>query len=258
MVNISQQKLKRMTQLRIVDVPLLSSYLEKMGISRNLQQYYLGSGWLDRIGHGAYLWPGDKLDWQGIVNSLQSQLDLPVHIGAMTALSFAGYSHYLRITGEKAFLFSGQKRDLPGWARSQPCSQNLSMCFTKFLSDDTLGIVDVPHKTFALRASCPERAILETLYLTPKNIDYAEAYQLMENLATLRPKILQELLENCGSVKVKRLFLLFSGESGHAWAKRLDKARIDIGSGIRSLAKDGVYVQEYHLVIPRELRDLWH
>lgn len=259
MTNNLKQKLKNLTQVRTPDVPLLSTYLETLGISRNLQQQYRRNGWLERIGFGAYMWPGDNLDWQGVLYSLQVQLGMNVHVGARSALSLAGYSHYFRTEGEEILLFSRQNRALPRWVSELPCSANLLLCYTGFLMDDSYGINSASHKTFELRVSSPERAILETLYLTPKRISYTEAYQLMENLMTLRPDVLQKLLGNCGSVKVKRLFMLFASRTGHTWAKRLDTSRISMGDGARSLAKqNGVYVADYKIVVPKELVDLWH
>jgi hypothetical protein len=257
MVNISEQKIKLLTRLHKEGVPLLSQYLEKAGISRNLQQYYLRSGWLERIGQGAYIWPGDTLDWQGIVQSLQTQLGQPIHVGAHTALSAAGYAQYLRISNEEVCLFSNRQRSLPGWVSKQSCSQNLALYQTGFINDETAGILEIQHRTFSLFVSCPERSILETIYFVPKRLGFVEAFQLTENLTTLRPNVLQLLLEHCDSVRVKRLFMMFAHKSGHVWAKRLDSARIDLGEGIRSLSPNGVYVPEYRVVVPRELVDLW-
>jgi len=236
---------------------LLSAYLAKLGISRNLQQYYARSGWLEHIGHGVYIWPGDELDWQGIVHSLQAQLGMPIHIGARAALSLAGYSHFFRIAGEdEVFLFSSRKRDLPKWVSRNSRGKNLKLFYTSIFSDDALGLSDISHKAFTLSASCPERAILESIYLTPEIVGYLEAYHLMENLTTLRPELLNELLKLCGSVKVKRVFSLFADKAGHSWARSLDK-NISLGEGIRSLAKNGVYIEDYRLVIPKELSNLW-
>jgi hypothetical protein len=257
MTNTIEQKLKLLTRMRIPGTPLLSAYLAKSGISRNLQQYYARSGWLENVGHGAYIWPGDELDWQGVIHSLQAQLDMPVHVGARTALALAGYAHFLRAAGEDdIFLFSSRKRDLPMWISRTPCCKNFKLSYTSFLPGDALGLSDIPHKTFTLRVSCPERAMLETLYLTPKKVGYIEAYHLMENLTTLRPRILNELLSICGSVKVKRVFSLFADKAGHSWARYLDK-NIGLGAGIRSLARNGVYIEDYHLIVPRELSNLW-
>jgi hypothetical protein len=258
MINISEQKIKLLTRLHKEGVPLLSPYLEKAGISRNLQQYYHRNGWLERIGQGAYIWPGDSLDWQGIVHSLQTQLCQPLHVGAHTALSTAGYAQYLRISDEEICLFSNRKRSLPGWVSKQPCSQNLALYRTEFIDDETGGILEIRHRSFSLLVSCPERSILEAIYLVPQRLGFVEAFQLAENLTTLRPNVLQNLLEHCNSVRVKRLFMAFARKLGHSWVGKLDPTRINLGEGIRSLSPNGVYVPEYRVVLPRELVDLWH
>lgn len=251
-----QQKLKQLTTIKIPGVPLLSPYLTKMGISANLQQYYQRSGWLERIGRGAYIWPGDELDWQGILHALQTQLDMPVHAGARTALALHGYTQFLRGEAEDVFIFSSKTRSLPAWVTGTADQSNLRVCYTSFLCDDNTGITDIPHKTFSVRCSSPERAILETLYLAPRVISYSEAYQLTENLDTLRPNLLQELLIACDSIRIKRVFLLFADKTGHPWAQRLDWSKINLGEGVRSLGKNGVYVEKYKLVIPQEIKEL--
>jgi hypothetical protein len=257
MANISEQKIKLLIHLHKEGVPLLSPYLEKAGISRGLQQYYHRNDWLERIGQGAYIWPGDTLEWPGVVQSLQTQLGYPVHVGASTALSMAGYAQYLRISNEEVCLFSNRKRSLPGWVLKQPCSQNLALYRTEFIDDETAGISEIHHRTFSLSVSSPERSILEAIYLVPKRLDFVEAFQHTENLATLRPNVLQNLLEHCNSVRVKRLFMMFAHKSGHPWSRRLDSARIDLGEGIRSLSPKGVYIPEYRVVVPQALVDLW-
>jgi hypothetical protein len=257
MANIIEQKIKLLTRLHKEGAPLLSPYLEKAGISRNLQQYYHRNGWLERIGQGAYIWPGDTMDWQGIVQSLQTQLGQPVHVGAGTALSLGGYAQYLRIPDEEVCLFSNRKRSLPKWVSKQPCSQNLVLYRTEFIDDEKAGILEVNYRAFSLFVSSPERSILEAIYLVPKRLGFVEAFQLTENLTTLRPQMLQNLLEHCNSVRVKRLFMMFAHKSGHSWAKRLNSARIDLGEGIRSLSPKGVYISDYRVVVPRELTDLW-
>ncbi len=118
-------------------------------------------------------------------------------------------------------------------------------------------MMETPHRTFSIHCSCPERAILETLYLAPRMISYNEAYQLTENLDTLRPQLLQELLAGCDSIRIKRTFLLFADRAGHSWGQRLDRDKICLGKGVRSLGKNGVYIEKYKLVIPRELYRLW-
>lgn len=256
MTTNKRQKLKLLTTIRVPGVPLLSPYLTKIGISASLQQYYQRSGWLDRIGRGAYIWPGDELDWQGVLYALQAQLNMPIHAGARTALALLGYAHFLRRETENIFIFSSKTRRLPTWTKAAEGGQDLRICYTSFLNDDSTGMTDIPHKTFSIRCSSPERAILETLYLAPRVMSYSEAYQLTENLDTLRPNILQELLASCGSIRVKRVFLLFADKAAHSWAQRLNWDGINLGEGVRSLGKTGVYVDKYKLVIPREIKEL--
>lgn len=83
-----------------------------------------------------------------------------------------------------------------------------------------------------------------------------ECYQLVEMLTTLRPKVLQELLEQCRSIRVKRLFLYLADKAGHLWFTRLDRSRIGHGKGKRVIGTGGVLVPDYELVLPNELVSL--
>ena len=75
----------------------------------------------------------------------------------------------------------------------------------------------------------------------------------MEGLNNLRPALVQSLLEACQSVKVKRLFLYLAEKSNHDWFTYLDLSKIDLGSGKRSIVKDGVYISRYQITVPKEL-----
>ena len=75
----------------------------------------------------------------------------------------------------------------------------------------------------------------------------------MEGLTTLRPKLLQPLLEQCSSIKVKRLFLYMAEKAGHDWFQRLDTSKFNLGAGARTVTKGGVYVSSYGLTVPEEL-----
>jgi hypothetical protein len=75
----------------------------------------------------------------------------------------------------------------------------------------------------------------------------------MEGLNNLRPKHVQKLLEQCKSVKVKRLFLYLAKKSGHAWFSYLNLKAIDLGSGKRSIVKNGVYDSTYRITIQKAL-----
>ena len=76
---------------------------------------------------------------------------------------------------------------------------------------------------------------------------------LMEGLRNLSPRRLQELLADCRSVKVKRLFLWFAERHNHAWLKKLDRSVIDLGHGKRMLVRGGKLDTKYNITVPGDL-----
>ncbi len=91
---------------------------------------------------------------------------------------------------------------------------------------------------------------MEQIHLTGSNDEMEHVLQLMEGLTTIRPKTAQELLENCRSAKVKRVFLWSAETAGHSWFKRLDLSRIDLGKGKRQLYKGGKLNRKYGITVP--------
>lgn len=251
MATQDEHKIKRLLDLHSPGTVLLPSWLEARGISRDLQAYYRRSGWLEAVGVGALKRPHEELTWQGGVHSLQIQAQLPVHIGAITALSMQGLAHYVRF-GEAVYLFSPPKTTLPGWFRSRDWGVSINHINTKFLPVD-LGLMTQEQKTFSISLATPERAMLECLYLAPDRLDLVECYQVMEGLVNLRPGLVRQLLEACSSVKVKRLFLYMADKAEHQWFEALDTAGLELGSGDRSVGRGGVYVSKYKISIPQEL-----
>ena len=94
-----------------------------------------------------------------------------------------------------------------------------------------------------------EQAAFEMMYLVPKRQSYEEAVQVMESLTSLRPQVLQQLLENCTSVKTKRLFMHAAESTDHAWLKRLDLSKVNFGSGRRTIHAGGHLDKKYDLVV---------
>lgn len=227
---------------------------KKNSISRDLQQYYLKSGWLESYGTGAFKRPNENVKWTGALNSIQRQTELPVHVGGLTSISLQGLSHYVRMEKEPLYLFSPQYVKLPKWFLNQAWSNQIVHVKTKFLPANS-AIFEYYLDGLKLQISSPERAILECLYLLPDRFDMVECYQIFEGLSNLRPKILQELLENCNSVKVKRLFLHMASKANHQWLGFVDQSRIDLGTGDRVIVKGGVYISKYKISVPKELTE---
>ena len=152
-----------------------------------------------------------------------------------------------------AVVFSPVRPPLPKWLNDADLDMNLAEVATKVLG--TIGIEQMDYQEQTLTVSSPERAIMECVLLSPSRYDLMDVYYLMEMLTSLRSALIQQLLENCTSVKVKRMFLYMAEKAHHRWFAKLDLSKISLGSGTRSFAKGGVKVNTYDIVIPKELAD---
>ncbi len=221
--------------------------LLKLGISRDLQRYYVKSGWLERLGRGAYTVLGENVSLEGAVYTLQTALTLSLHQGGYSALSEKyGKTHNISYA-RKIQLFARRGEKLPSWLAAKYGTE-YDLFYTSFLPGD-IGLVEYDTGNFLIRISCAERAMMEMLYLTPKVHTIQETYQVMELLATARPTTIQTLLEHCRSIKVKRLFLYMAELAAHPWLKRINISRIDMGSGDREIEKGGRLNSKYGIVV---------
>lgn len=255
MATQKETKLKKLFKLLYPNNVLTSALLESNGVSRHLRRYYQQSGWIDPIGRGAYKKPGDTIEWQAGVNALQSQLNIRVHVGGLTALALHGFSHYFRLSKETLYLFSPLQTRLPQWFIDYNWKVDLFLKTTSFLPETT-GIKEMDIKDIRVNVSTPERAILECLYLAPQHADLVECYQVLEGLVNLKPILVSELLFSCNSIKVKRIFLYMAEKVNHQWFQFLKVDKINIGSGDRIITKNGVYNSKYQITIPKELVEL--
>lgn len=233
---------------------ITTAWLAKEGYSLALQQRYKDSQWFESIGSGALIRFNDSVDYLGGVYALQTQLDSSIHPAAKTALSLQGKAHYLELSLNQVQLFGGKRESLPLWFKKHAWGHEVNYKETSFLPPE-LGLVEFKHNNFTLKISSPARAIMECLYLAPKTQSIVEAYELMEGLNNLRPKLVQSLLEQCSSVKVKRLFLYLAEKANHQWLTFLDLEKINLGEGKRSIVKDGAYVSKYQITVPKELEN---
>jgi hypothetical protein len=248
----NQTKLNKLLQMMPKGVVMLSSWLATQGYSLDLQQRYKKSQWLQSIGSGALVRTGDNVDYHGGIYALQEQAGLSIHVGGRTALSLLGRAHYLDMAAAKVILFGGATEKLPLWFSKHDWKTNLDYFSTSFLPS-TMGLMELGMDGYTVNISTPARAMFEALYLVPKHQELFECYELMEGLNNLRPKIVQELLEHCTSIKVKRLFLYLAEKCNHDWLEFVDLSNVDLGSGTRSLVKNGVYIDKYKITVSKEL-----
>jgi hypothetical protein len=92
---------------------------------------------------------------------------------------------------------------------------------------------------------------MECLYLVPNQQELTECFELIESMNNVQPKKVQELLENCNSIKVKRLFLYLAEKIGHEWFNYLNLSRINLGTGKRRVISNGVLNDKYQITVPK-------
>jgi hypothetical protein len=265
----NEQKLKGLLQAVPPGFLVDSRWLSARTYSRSSVHDYARRGWLQHVVHGLYRRPlsetipsPDTLDWQTLVLSLQRIMNYPVHVGGMTALRQKGYAHYLRLGGNEPVFLYGE--GMPGWIGKVPTNACITRRRLKLFSGSALGIDDElasedqaaasasPWWNWPMRASSPERAILEALDELPDHESFHTLDMTFQSLTTLRPRRLMALLAACTSVKVKRLFFVFADRHAHAWRKHIDPAAFNLGKGDRALVKGGKLHPRYRITVPSE------
>ncbi len=266
-------KLNLLTHLLPEGLLIDAAWLEEKGYSRALRHQYVGANWLEQPARGVFRRPRGKLSWEQVVISLQALLKYPISVGGRTALELGGYAHYLQQTQQHIHLYSDNK--YPAWLLKLPLEETFvihnrtyflpppDIASELFSLDDSTsleealvpaGLAATPWGSWAfpLIISTPERAYLELLDELPQHESFHMADVIMEGLTNLSPLRLQSLLEAASSIKVKRLFFLFAERHNHAWLKRLDISKINLGKGKRTLVKGGKFNTKYQITVPKE------
>ena len=143
----------------------------------------------------------------------------------------------------KAFLFTSKNERLLSWLLHTPWNMTTRYSTTAASGEKDTGIENMTVDGMEVLVSAPERAFMECLLLAPADYSFMNSFYIMEMLTTLRPKMVQPLLENCSSVKVKRMFLYMAEKAGHQWFKALNLENdecfaIHGGTAINMLLKD--------------------
>ena len=150
-------------------------------------------------------------------------------------------------------LFGSKNEKLPEWFKSYKWEVAVRYVMTGLFGKDTgLGLTTYNSGNYEIKISSSERAALELCYDVPMRESFDELDQIMSGLTTLRPSMVQELLEKCGSVKTKRLFMYLAEKHNHAWVKKLNLDKVNFGTGKRSLCNNGYYDSKYKIVVPKQ------
>lgn len=244
----NRNKLNNLIKMNPRGVVLTSAQLENQGISRQLVKSYNNTGWLVPIGKGAYALAGSKIDWSSGLPAIQKD---GIHLGGKTALELHGYGHFMPMGKNQVIhLFGSTGIRLPTWFQKYNWGNSIKYITTNFLPAK-IGLTDKEYNNRTIIISSVERAILEVLHLAPQSISLEEVDLLMESLITLRPSLLQQLLEKCNSIKVKRLFLFLAERNNFSWLKKLNLSNINLGKGKRVIVKGGHLDQKYQITVPK-------
>jgi len=152
-----------------------TTWLAAHEVSADQARKLAGSGWLRRVGHGAYSRPGDALSWESAVFALQAHCeDKRVSEcepaaprfwpGGPSALGLHGLSHYLPMGRETLHLFTAGATRLPRWLMTADWVGHVEVHAHKGLSPAIAGSFaqyQPPGKPLTILTSAPERAILE-------------------------------------------------------------------------------------------------
>ena len=257
-----------------------AAWLERHTVTKQLRNYYVHSGWLEQPARSVFARSRGPIKWQQVVISLQTILQYsPLIVGGLTALELHGHAHYLSQELNSVHLY-GPKAP-PSWVnklgleqrfvyhndarlfRNDPVHYGFSSLawnvksnsgrdLTKLQGGDTTSMA-WGQWDWPLTLSTPERAILEFLDELPNRASFDNADKIMQGLSNLSPRRMEKLLADCANVKVKRLFFFLADRHGHSWLKRIDRGRIDMGSGKRMIVRGGRFDPTYQITVPRDL-----
>ena len=288
---MTQQKgqlLNRMQRLLPEGLIADAAWFTSKGYSSGLRRRYVDSGWLQPITRGVFRHPsyvlghGDALvplRWQHVVVSLQSVMERMILVGGRTALELDGLAHYLSSTGHREVHLYGYE-PAPSWLSKLPIETPFVYHNAKKLfPDEPISLAvenvastpdsEIDSKLISTRGSLTttyfgegnwpivsstrERAILELLDDLPDNETFHQVDMFMEGLVHISPKRMSQLLRQCRSIKVKRLFFWFSERHGHPWLEWLDRTGANLGHGKRMLFKGGKLDPKYKITVPENL-----
>lgn len=271
LITMSDQKSGKLNLLlaELSDTRLVSSrWLRAQGYSNSLVARYVDSGWLMSPARGVYMRKGGRLQWEGVVRSLQVGERLTLHVGGRFALALLGHEHYLRLGEAGTITLYGPVRP-PGWVGKLSMAQRIQYLgrgpfdlpafpFTdemseKALSEQGLAWHQAGSSTDALVCSTPERAMLEMCDGVSDAAEIYEADALMQAMTTLRPQRVGLLLRHCRSIKAKRLFLALADRHRHAWLSHVPLDGVDLGRGKRALVPGGRLHPTYQITLPGDL-----
>ena len=239
-------------------------WLKQRHVSSNLAQFYCKNGTLHRVSSGIYKRAGEKLDWAGAVRLLQEEQAKNFHVSGKTALELVGGGHFGNLSKRpRVFLTTYKKSKLPIWLQKADfgcvfVSRKSSLFPNSLLNKKNISplITYTTPTGIKIKISCRELAIFEFI----DNIDLKNSLETAENyvemLYGIRINVMQYLLEQCKSVKIKRVFLYLAEKTNMRIFSKLNLTKIDIGKGKRQVVTHNAKLnKKYQITVSRDYDD---
>ncbi len=228
-------------------------WLKEKGVTQNAAYGYFQNGALEKHGPGIYSRKNEKLKWTGGLRLLQEELGKKIHVSGRTALELHGHGHYVAM-GKKqiVYLSTYSKEKMPKWFNEIDFECEFRLSSSKLFEKYSELVEYTDNTGISIHTSSREMAILELLNVIDLSNSFETAENYMNSLQTLRPKILQKLLEGCNSVKIKRVFLYLAEKLELPFAQELNIKSIDLGIGKRQIiVGNGQMDNKYHITVPK-------
>ena len=246
-------KINKLLSEGIPNGVFFSKWLTANNYSPQLLSQYKKSGWLESLDRSVYYSAGEQLSAYAAVASNAIQTNDNLRLAAHSALELHGIMHFIPM-GKPLAVVTTDIRHKMQWLHAPLFDRQFVYFHTQQLSD--MPPERIIYNDLQIPVSSQELAVMECLYLAPKQYSYMDVYYLVEQLGGLRPEIIQELLEKSTNFRVKRMFLYMAEKTGFEWFMNLDLRRIDLGSSILQLTTaNGTFIKKYNMVIPLELKN---
>lgn len=195
--------------------PLTTDNLLAYGLTAKHLSRLAAEGWLQRLGHGVYLLPGDKLEREAALVTLAKSIP-SLHVAGKTALAWRGIRHNIAST-QIISLWGEKPGKLPSWfTQAFPSHYQTTNIFDAAMPA-CLGLAPLPGGNRDLLVSVPERALLELLSDTGKRQGLEEARQLAESIHAPRMDVMDKLLSYLTRIKIVRMAYQFADELNLPW-----------------------------------------
>jgi len=262
-----------MPRNQIPPVPLglvtTRSWLLERGVQRHTLDNWVKSGQVVAVERGVFTHPGTQLTWQGIACSLQN-MGIDLRPGGLTALNMQGMWHYVSGKEQNVVHLYGQD-PIPTWTnalldetsfmRHKNLRSPLQTDWTSLMVSWNVQAIPFGKQEQSMQIASSELAMFQVLMDVPHQNSVEHADQLLQGLPNLSPRRLNALLENCQSIKVKRLFLWLAERNNSPWLKSIDLKRFSIesgalGSGKRMIVKGGRLDPKYLITVPKDMNEV--